>query len=218
MDYKTTREENLISARQILIIFRYNDSTMTTLLDITNSSTISRCPTTADAGTTLRVWREGHVGLDGYYHYGIADGNGGVIHASKIRGVVHDKSLEKFEKRGSAQIDNSITSNDLHAAYQNAWSAIGEPYDFLSHNCEHFVRWAHGLPKECRQLQRRLIVAGGISLAKTSKNPHIQGAASFASVGAALDKNPKDGAVKGVMVYGGVLALNAVLDAVLSKN
>ena len=176
---------------------------MTRLLDLTltNSATIDRCPTTADAGTTLRVWREGHVVLDNYYHYGIADGNGGVIHASKIRGgVVHDESLEEFENGGVAQIDDSITSGDLCAAYEKAQSDVDKSYDLFSDNCEHFVRSAHGLKKECRQIHRRAIAGSAAVVAIKSKDPKTRTVAACVSVGSALSEKPIEGALAGFLI------------------
>ena len=172
---------------------------MTRLLDLTNSATISRCPATADAGTTLRVWRKL------YCHYGIADGCGGVIHASKQRGVVRE-SLKEFEKGGVAQIDNSITSGDLRAAYEKAQSDIDKPYSLFSDNCEHFVRCAHGLPKESHQVQHA-VIGGVTAVGLESKNPAVKILSSGALVGSFFGKNPLGGAVLGGI---GALLLQAI--------
>jgi hypothetical protein len=47
----------------------------------------------------------------------------------------------------------------------NARSMIGKlQYNLLDQNCEHFVRWAHNLKRESKQLQFAALIFSGISL------------------------------------------------------
>ena len=155
------------------------------------SPAIAHCPATALAGTVLCVF------CNFYFHYGIADGRGGVIHARKDKGVVHDKSLKNFGNGGIAKIDSDITSDDLRAAYKRALGYVGNPYDLLFDNCEHFVRWAHGLEKESTQIQRGVILAMSIV---GFAFPQTRGVAIHTAVGA-LNDDPIKGALEGLKTY-----------------
>ncbi|MGI9306971.1 MAG: lecithin retinol acyltransferase family protein [Gammaproteobacteria bacterium] len=107
----------------------------------------------APAGTTLQVWN------DFFWHYGIYDGQGGVIHKAKGRAVSLEP-LEKFASGRNVLIASNIASPNLGIAYQKAYSRIGEGYSTIANNCEHFVRDVHDLPKESKQLQK--YVFGGV--------------------------------------------------------
>ena len=148
------------------------------------------------AGTTLFTL------CGAYYHYGIADGNGGVIHARKKEGVVHDTSLKNFGNGGIVKIDSDITSDDLCAAHKRALEYIGKPYDLFSDNCEHFVRCAHGLKKESIQLQRGMIIA--VSVIAGIAIPQARGVAIHTAVGA-LNDDPIKGALEGLETYQKIL-------------
>lgn len=138
------------------------------------------------AGTTLTV----DFGV--YTHYGIADGNGYVIHNSKLHGVVVKEPLSKFADGKEVSI-SGIKGEIPTAAVAAAMKYIGMPYNLFSSNCEHFVRLCHRLDIESPQLLKYFLAVGGIGLAATSENPTIQLVGISASVAAALsprDKNP----------------------------
>lgn len=76
-----------------------------------------------------------------------------------------------FEQRFSELVGNRSWKNEgypgalppsvvLHRARQMAH----RPYSLTSWNCEHFVRWAHGLPAESPQLQWGVVLMAGLGL------------------------------------------------------
>ena len=144
----------------------------------------------------------------GYWHYGVSDGAGGVIHPSKKHDckVVHTP-LEKFSGGHKVLKSPDITSDDLTVAYKNAEARIGESYDLLNCNCEHFVREVHGLPSKTPQLQDAICAFSG-GVAMTTGNPMMRVAALGATVGGALnEKNPATGAAVGAAIAFGLLVL-----------
>ena len=154
-------------------------------------------------GETIKTW----YGY-GCWHYGISDGAGGAMHSSKR----HDRKvtftiLIKFSDGREVSKSPDITSDDLIVAYQRAEARIGESYDLLNRNCEHFLREVHGLPSETPQLQDT-ICALSTGVAITADNTMIRGVALGAAVGGALnEKNPATGAVVGAAIAFGLLVL-----------
>ena len=104
-------------------------------------------------GTTLQAL--GSTGT--YWHYGIYDGQGRVIHNKKHYQVVREP-LEKFSEGQKIHVNQHITSDNLYVAYQRAEDRIGERFTLSGNNCEHFVREVHGMPKESKQLQAHVAV------------------------------------------------------------
>lgn len=118
-----------------------------------------------------------------FFHYGIFDGNGKVIHNSKRHGRVVIESLKSFSEGKEVLADLGIFSGDADAAIERAKRYIGTPYNLLQENCEHFVRMAHGLLKESPQLQKYMITATGIGVVCIStKNKPVQFAAGAAAL------------------------------------
>ena len=154
-------------------------------------------------GETIKTW----CGY-GCWHYGISDGADGAIHSSKR----HDRkvtftTLMKFSDGREVSKSPDITSDDLTAAYQKAEARIGEPYNVLDNNCEHFVREVHGLPSETPQLQEAVCFIASIT-AITTNNPVLRHVAWCAVAGGALNKkNPATGALVGMAIAVGVIAL-----------
>ncbi len=118
-----------------------------------------------------------------YTHYGFADGCGGVIHGSKRKRSFLEESEAEFSDGKPIRICTDITSEDKRLAYERARSWIGKPYNCLTDNCEHFVRWAHSMEKESRQIQKYGISIAGYAIAVKSRNPVMQGAAIGGSIG-----------------------------------
>ena len=145
-----------------------------------------------------------------YDHLGISDGNGRVIHNSKARSRVVEESEKEFSGGLPIRVYHEITSDDKIAAYDRARSRVGQAYDLFSDNCEHFVRWAHGLVKESRQLQKyTCIAAGGLAVTK-SKNPLMQAAGAGGLIGAAITpegEDPTSYAVGGSLLCFAIAAL-----------
>ncbi|MFC1503128.1 lecithin retinol acyltransferase family protein [Pseudomonadota bacterium] len=95
-----------------------------------------------------------------YWHYGMSDGQGGVIHNSKKRRRVQFDTLEEFSD-GKEIVVSSIGGEDPEQAFINSQKYLGVPYNLFNQNCEQFVRESHGLPVECTQLQRFIVLMLG---------------------------------------------------------
>lgn len=76
-----------------------------------------------------------------------------VISASKRTGLVREETWSEFTQ-GAAVVRQNIGGRlPSHEVLRRARSQIGEEWSLLWANCEHFVRWAHGLPRESPQLK-----------------------------------------------------------------
>lgn len=114
-------------------------------------------------GTTVKIW------CATYWHYGLIDQSGiRVIHNSKKHGKVVRELLEAFASGAEVHICDEVFSRNVMAAIQRAEKAIGLRYDLWKANCEHFVRWAHGLEPTSPQLERALATAAGLALLASS--------------------------------------------------
>lgn len=115
-------------------------------------------------GETIKVW------YNYYWHLGISDGAGGVIHKSKAHGKVVYTSLLEFSGGNKIFKCPDITSNDLLLAYKKAEERMGESYGLISRNCEHFVNEVHGLPSKSDQIDDMMragfVILVGIVLSK----------------------------------------------------
>lgn len=119
------------------------------------------------AGTVLKIR------CSSYWHYGVADGAGGVIHNSKKRRQVQYDTLAAFAE-GRAIVISDITSPHPAQAYAYALTQVGRSYNLFSQNCEQFVREAHGLPVECTQFQQCLIAFAGGYMALNARLPVLR--------------------------------------------
>ena len=147
-----------------------------------------------------------------YIHYGFADGFGRVIHGSKRKLVFLEESEAEFSGGKPIQVCAEITSADgKRIAYERARSFIGNPYNVITDNCEHFVRWAHGLEKESRQIQKYGLVATGGIVVASSRNPVMLGAAAGGAIGAYC--TPEGESPEGYTMLG--MAIGALLIAAL---
>ncbi len=155
------------------------------------------------AGTILRV------DFGNFYHYGIADGAGGVIHNSKKRGKVTHESEDGFSGDYPIEISEVTSENPSHAVII-AKRYLSLPYNLFSSNCEHFVRLVHELDVESPQLQRYLLVALGAGIAIKSDNymlKAIGGAVALASLLSSTEKSPFKNVAVAVLVAAGIAAL-----------
>ena len=155
------------------------------------------------AGTVLKL------DFGSFFHYGLANGDGKVIHNSKVRKKVTVESYEEFTE-GKEIIVSDITSDNLSRSVVLAMRYVGMPYHLLSANCEQFVRLCHGLEIESTQVQQYLLAAFGAGIALKSDNPYTQaagGAVALASYLTPTEESPfKNAAIAGLIAVG-LLAL-----------
>jgi hypothetical protein len=111
-------------------------------------------------GTVLSTTKPG-----GIEHYGILTGRHlhgqslTIISASKFRQSVVEELPMHFSL-GAPIYEHGVWSDQLwRKTIINARSQLGRPYRLFSKNCEHFVRFCHGLPQESPQLARAIGVA-----------------------------------------------------------
>ena len=155
----------------------------------------------------------------GYFHYGIADGLGNVIHNSKKYMKVVIESLDSFAEGKEVQM-SSVTSDDKLNAAIRAKRYIGMPYDIIFNNCEHFAFLAHGHEPESRQLQEYFIMLIGVGLSK-SKDPIFRNVGIGASIGTMLtpsEKSPFKNAGIGALIGIGLGIVEEILNANLNKG
>lgn len=155
------------------------------------------------AGTVLKL------DFGTYFHYGVADGAGKVIHNSKKRLKVTEESYEDFAE-GKEIIVSSITSESPTQAVIRARRYLGMPYNLISSNCEHFARLAHGLEVESTQIQQYLLAALGAGAALKSDNTIIKaagGAVALASLLTPTEESPFKNAAILALVAVGIAAL-----------
>ncbi len=131
------------------------------------------------AGTVLKL------DFGAFFHYGLADGAGKVIHNSKIRFKVTVESYDEFAD-GKEILVSDITSENPSKAVTLAMRYIGMPYNLLSSNCEQFVRLCHGLEIESTQVQQYLLVALGAGMALKSENPYVKATGSAVAIASLL--------------------------------
>ncbi|MEZ8093614.1 lecithin retinol acyltransferase family protein [Photobacterium swingsii] len=156
-----------------------------------------------------------------YWHYGMSDGGGGVIHNSKKRRQVQFDTIDEFAE-GREVIVSSITSDNPEQAFLYAKKFVGTPYNIFSQNCEQFVRQAHGLPVECTQFQRLMLVVFGSYLVIGEKNRFIKIAGVGILAGSFLspsEKSPYRRAMKGaVIAAGGAMWLSSIAKGAFSRR
>ncbi|MGY0215784.1 lecithin retinol acyltransferase family protein [Endozoicomonadaceae bacterium StTr2] len=138
------------------------------------------------AGTVLKI------DCIAFWHFGLADGDGGVIHNSRKRGRVTRETLEDFAD-GRDIVVSDIMGDDPDDAVKQAEKLLGTRYRVMSENCEHFVRHVHGLNKESRQIQQYVLAAVGAGTALLTKNKILKTAAltmASASLSTPAEKKP----------------------------
>lgn len=155
------------------------------------------------AGTVLKL------DFGSFFHYGLADGAGKVIHNSKVRLKVTLESYQDFAD-GKQIIVSDITSEEPSRSVTMAMRYIGMPYNLLNANCEQFVRLCHGLEIESTQVQQYLLAAFGAGMALKSDNPYIKasgGAVALASYLTPTEESPFKNAGIAALIAVGLVAL-----------
>lgn len=155
------------------------------------------------AGTVLKL------NFGTFFHYGIADGEGGVIHNSKKHFKVTRESYDDFSE-GKEIIVSDITSENPAQAAVNAMRYLDMPYNLIKSNCEHFARLCHGLEVESTQIQQYLLIALGIGLGLKSDNAAIKamgGAVALASLLTPTEDSPFGNAAVAALIAAGLVVL-----------
>lgn len=111
------------------------------------------------AGTVLRVshgWYD-HVGLvsDRY-----KSGELAVVSFSATAGGLVEEPYSAYSRGQVVYVDGYFGSLPPGMVLQRARLKHGQPYSWTEFNCEHFVRYAHGVLIESPQLKRWTFAAG----------------------------------------------------------
>lgn len=85
-------------------------------------------------------------------HFGLLTHQQTVISASKVHGEIVEETLWQFAA-GQQIFSHGVWSpqpwqDTMHIAY----AQLGQPYRLFNNNCEHFVRYCHGLERKSPQL------------------------------------------------------------------
>jgi hypothetical protein len=117
---------------------------------------------TLPAGTVLRVshgWYD-HVGLlsDRY-----SVGERAVMSFSAQAGGFLEEPYSTFARNQAVSVDGYLGTLPPWMVLQRARMKAGGLYSWTTFNCEHFVRFAHGIPIESPQLQRWTFALGSVS-------------------------------------------------------
>jgi hypothetical protein len=107
---------------------------------------------TLPAGTVIRV---SHVLFD---HVGMLSdryvcGERGVISFSSKAGGMAEEPFSVFAAGKEVMVDGYLGTLPPESVMQRARSKASQEYRVLGFNCEHFIRYAHGLQIESPQLQ-----------------------------------------------------------------
>ena len=147
-----------------------------------------------------------------FFHYGVADGLGEVIHNSKKHLKVTKESYADFAE-GKEIIISTITSENPAQAAINAQRYIGMPYNLIKSNCEHFARLCHGIEVESTQIQQYFLAALGAGAALKSNSSIVQaagGAVALATLLTPTEESPfKNAAIAGLIAAGVVVLARA---------
>lgn len=105
----------------------------------------------------------------GFRHYGITTdryikGYPTVISNTSRFGKVVEESMGDFLGGYDLRIEGYWGSLPEYAVLARARGQLGTQYDLFSWNCEHFVRFVHGLERESPQIQGAVIGAVALGL------------------------------------------------------
>lgn len=99
-----------------------------------------------------------------FRHWGIHTLAGTVIANSRKHGRVVEYSLEEFSEGKDVFTHGRFGNLGPMEIESRARSQLGRRYDLLSFNCEHFVRYAHGVPPVSKQVLGAIALAIGAAL------------------------------------------------------
>ena len=107
--------------------------------------------------TALRPGTILSTGRPGYRHFGIStdcyiNGLPTVISNTGKYGKVIEESLEQFQEQGDLKVEGYWGSLNHQDVLRRAREKLGSRYFLLNWNCEHFVRFVHGLKPESPQV------------------------------------------------------------------
>lgn len=108
-----------------------------------------------------------HVGLLTGRHM---NGEPSVLSFSQAARGLREQPLSEFVGQRQWVLEGYPGQLPAHEVLRRAWSQQHRPYSLLGFNCEHFIRFAHGLHVESPQVQFAVALAtvGGL-LAMTSR-------------------------------------------------
>jgi hypothetical protein len=85
-------------------------------------------------------------------HFGVLTWRGTVISASKVRGKIIEEELWQFADGQQIFVHGIWSNQPWEDTMHIAFSQLGQPYRLFDNNCEHFVRYCHGLERKSPQL------------------------------------------------------------------
>lgn len=104
-----------------------------------------------------------------YWHWGIVtdswkDGEQTVISCSGLRNMVVEEAMSDFRQGNQVESRHSPSTLPVQEVLARARGKLGQGYDLLNWNCEHFVYDSFGRPKQSPQLQKLTLCAIGLAL------------------------------------------------------
>jgi len=104
-----------------------------------------------------------------YWHWGIVtdswkDGEQTVISCSGLRNMVVEEPMSAFRQGNAIEPRPSPSALPVQEVLARARGKLGQPYDLLNWNCEHFVYDSFGRTKQSPQLQKLALFAFGLAL------------------------------------------------------
>lgn len=97
-------------------------------------------------------------------HLGILTENGTVLHNSRRVGRVAEESLVQFANGERVTLAGYPGRLPPRVVIARARSRIGQPWNLAVFNCEHYVRWAHGLHPTSHQVEKYLTGAAALGI------------------------------------------------------
>lgn len=111
-----------------------------------------------------------HVGMvsDRYF-----SGQPGVLSFSAATGGIAEESFEVFARGRCVQIEGYLGIFPSSLVLSRARSMKERRYSWLSFNCEHFVRSAHGVAVESPQVQQWVVLGGCAGVFALALRPSV---------------------------------------------
>lgn len=91
-------------------------------------------------------------------HFGVLTGQRTIISASKAHGRVVEEWPADFSSGAQIYAHGTWSNQPWQETMKVARSQLGEPYRLFNNNCEHFVRFCHGLERKSPQLEAAVVV------------------------------------------------------------